>query len=520
MAMAFQILIKTKQKAESAYMEISKVLKSTKRSIGMLETLLEKTDQKVAVVDKKGKLLWPTNLENGSKSNFGAKPHLGDIIEMRAVGSTQKLQDAIAEVVEKDTPVEWISKVESEDRHPLWIKTKVYALNPEIGVAERFVIHQALMNESAKTIIKSNPNNAPEPVRKSVILTDRKGVVKSASQEGKQFLAFLKTDRDGKINRSGVLKKLASLQEDEVAHANFQLENRLYKLSMAQLERKDEIELTIEDITESNAGQLPTGAGQLIAPPKALNLASRSGYGHNLQRGLQHAYEGLRTAFDNSFHISIPKGMVSGDFLWFYEQDQGEKCIIALADSSFSNLSESMSSLAIRNQLNELAAKFQHANAADFLNLLNLEVLKKSLHDKVAASPHFALSILTIDRKDHTVSFAGTFQTGYWMNGKLNALKSSRIALGTDAGYNPKSYTTQTFKVAPGDSIYLLSDGFINQFGGPSNKKFLRKRLHELIVSNSADDMCDQSLAFLRAFENWKGNNEQVDDVSVLGIKF
>ena len=83
-----------------------------------------------------------------------------------------------------------------------------------------------------------------------------------------------------------------------------------------------------------------------------------------------------------------------------------------------------------------------------------------------------------------------------------------------------RKFTNQTFKISRGDSLFLTSDGFVDQFGGPNNKKFLKKRLSELINANCKYSMQAQSFIYKKAFEDWKGSLEQIDDVSFMGIKF
>ncbi|NCO54839.1 MAG: SpoIIE family protein phosphatase, partial [Bacteroidetes bacterium] len=80
-------------------------------------------------------------------------------------------------------------------------------------------------------------------------------------------------------------------------------------------------------------------------------------------------------------------------------------------------------------------------------------------------------------------------------------------------------FTFQEIQLNKGDLIYLFSDGYADQFGGPSNKKFKYKALKELLLNNSQMPMCKQKEIIETTFNNWKGKNKQIDDVTIMGIK-
>jgi serine phosphatase RsbU (regulator of sigma subunit) len=84
---------------------------------------------------------------------------------------------------------------------------------------------------------------------------------------------------------------------------------------------------------------------------------------------------------------------------------------------------------------------------------------------------------------------------------------------------NEKPFTQKYLKLNKGDIIYLFSDGYADQFGGPKGKKFKYKQLNELLISVSSLSMNEQKQKLEEVFENWKGKLEQVDDVCIIGIK-
>jgi len=102
-------------------------------------------------------------------------------------------------------------------------------------------------------------------------------------------------------------------------------------------------------------------------------------------------------------------------------------------------------------------------------------------------------------------------------NGDLTVYKANRMPI----GYYPKEqkFTSQRIKVSEGDIIYLFSDGFPDQFGGDKNKKYTKKRFKKTLVSLSDLPLLQQQSRLEEVFTEWKGENSQIDDVLVMGIR-
>ena len=103
-------------------------------------------------------------------------------------------------------------------------------------------------------------------------------------------------------------------------------------------------------------------------------------------------------------------------------------------------------------------------------------------------------------------------------SGNLIEIKADRFPIGKH-DKDKTSFTLHTLELQKGDVIYSFTDGFPDQFGGPNGKKFKHKKLQELLMSISAESMSTQKQKLNDVFDNWKGNLEQVDDVSLIGIR-
>ncbi|HRP00866.1 MAG TPA: SpoIIE family protein phosphatase, partial [Flavobacteriales bacterium] len=129
------------------------------------------------------------------------------------------------------------------------------------------------------------------------------------------------------------------------------------------------------------------------------------------------------------------------------------------------------------------------------------------------------VSVVSIDHTNGTVSYAGAYAPIYHVRGsELIEYKGDRMPVGfQEGGHRPFAETT--FQVQPGDRIYLFSDGLQDQFGGPDGKKLKSSGLKQWITATSGLSMDDQHQSISDRFRVWKGSEEQVDDVLLIGIE-
>ena len=129
------------------------------------------------------------------------------------------------------------------------------------------------------------------------------------------------------------------------------------------------------------------------------------------------------------------------------------------------------------------------------------------------------LSILAINKSKKTIHFSGAKSSIFVVNNSgLETIKGSRFPVGSSHYTEGKLYTSHLFDYNTGDKIYLFSDGFQDQFGGPIGKKFMRKKFRELIFEINQFSMPKQKEILNEKFSQWKKLEEQTDDVLVIGI--
>ena len=130
------------------------------------------------------------------------------------------------------------------------------------------------------------------------------------------------------------------------------------------------------------------------------------------------------------------------------------------------------------------------------------------------------LSICSFDFKNNTCFFSGANNVGLFVHhGELIVLEADRCSIGGYWHSHLKEFTRKVFKFEKGDRIYLFTDGFLDQFGGENGKKFTKRRFMRLIADVQQYPMKSQNEIILNTFNEWIGNEMQVDDVSVIGIE-
>ena len=118
------------------------------------------------------------------------------------------------------------------------------------------------------------------------------------------------------------------------------------------------------------------------------------------------------------------------------------------------------------------------------------------------------------------MEYAGAFNPLYLIrNNEVLITKADKFPIGANPDGKLPNFTNHEIDLVKGDAIYLFSDGFHDQFGGPKNKKFLSKRFRELLLQIHKLPMKEQKESLIKVYEEWKGDLEQVDDILVIGIR-
>lgn len=240
-------------------------------------------------------------------------------------------------------------------------------------------------------------------------------------------------------------------------------------------------------------------------------------YAERIQRSLLPQPEKIKAAVSDSFVLFKPRDIVSGDFYWTAETDH--KAIIVAADCTGHGVPGAFMSMLGISFLNEIISENKITDAAGILNRLRHQVID-ALQQKGTpgeAKDGMDLALCVLDKRSAKLQFAGANNPLYYIrNGELYEIKGDKMPVAIHVKMD--SFTNHELTVSPGDVFYLFSDGYADQFGGPNGKKFKYRSLKELLVSIHQKDMNEQCEILDKQFEEWKGDNDQVDDVVIVGF--
>jgi serine phosphatase RsbU (regulator of sigma subunit) len=245
----------------------------------------------------------------------------------------------------------------------------------------------------------------------------------------------------------------------------------------------------------------------------------------------------VKSLLPKSMVLYKPKDIVSGDFYWVDEADG--KVLFAAVDCTGHGVPGAMMSVIGLQSLNRAIQDKQLSRPADILQHLDMEVnntLRQS-YDPDAVKDGMDLALCSIDYKTLTLEYAGVFNS-LWILRKgiasayaiksdrevfygsdLFEIKADKSYIGNNKDGVADTFTNHTIQLQKDDCIYIFTDGYADQFGGPKGKKFKYNQFKDLLIANAHLNMDEQYNALNKAFMNWKGSQEQVDDVLVIGVK-
>ncbi len=214
-----------------------------------------------------------------------------------------------------------------------------------------------------------------------------------------------------------------------------------------------------------------------------------------------------------------PKDIVSGDYYWFHES-QGSIYVAAI-DCTGHGVPGAMMSMVANSILKEVFISQQTEDVSEILSRLDV-ALGSTINRSQLADNHDGMDIglIRFDKTLQTVEFAGAFRPLLIAHsgGGLTEIAGSRYPIGLYSGVK-KQFEKHSTPVKHGDTLYLFTDGYTDQFGGEGNKKLNRRNFKELVQSMAGMDMEEQEAFLEYAFNNWKQANDQTDDILVIGFR-
>jgi serine phosphatase RsbU (regulator of sigma subunit) len=243
-------------------------------------------------------------------------------------------------------------------------------------------------------------------------------------------------------------------------------------------------------------------------------------YAQRIQRALLASEQLLQQHLKDYFVFFNPKDIVSGDFYWGSTLKDGSFALVT-ADSTGHGVPGAIMSMLNISCLNEAVNGQKLTAANDILNYTRSKIIGHLANDGSAEGGKDGMdcSLVKYDPATNKVYYSAA-NNPVWLvrNNELLEFDPDKMPVGKH-DRDSTSFTQHEIEVQKGDIIYTLTDGFPDQFGGPKGKKFMYKKLKELLVSISTLPMADQKKKLRDTLYEWMGNLEQVDDVCIIGVR-
>lgn len=315
--------------------------------------------------------------------------------------------------------------------------------------------------------------------------------------------------------------KLKREANKKLSVINKEIENKNDEL----MRQKDEIQMQNEEIDRQKESienkNKNLGEAYQIIENYISKITDSIRYAEKIQKSIFPETELLTNYFKDYFVFYKPKDIVSGDFYWCSVRK--DKLFFALADCTGHGVPGAFMSIIGIDLLNQAVNQYELNETNEILHFLNTELRRRLRreYEEVVLKDSMDIALISYKKTTGEISYSGALIPAFLLkDNTIIEYKPDHTSLGMSTKIQNTNFTIQRNVVNPGDWIYLTTDGYLDQFGGEKNQKFMRKRLIKMI--NCIKDLPAeyQKEELEKTYLNWKGKNEQIDDVLVWGIRF
>jgi serine phosphatase RsbU (regulator of sigma subunit) len=300
--------------------------------------------------------------------------------------------------------------------------------------------------------------------------------------------------------------------------------NQKLKLANSKLYDKNQFIQTQRDEIESQRDEIESQRDLVLYQKTKLeginqHLTESISYAESIQQTMLPTEEQFRAVFYNYFVVYKPLDIVSGDFYWLYQKEN--RVCFAVADCTGHGVSGAFMSILGISFLNEIVRYKGEKEPNLILEELRRNIIEalKQKDESGARRDGMDISLCVLDIETKLLHYCGA-NNPCWIvqsNNSFIELNPNKNTVAINIRMEP--FTQQSIQLKGGDCIYLFTDGYADQFGGPQKKRFGSKRLKELLLGNAERNLSVQKEILENAYSQWIGSNSQVDDVTILGIR-
>jgi serine phosphatase RsbU (regulator of sigma subunit) len=243
-------------------------------------------------------------------------------------------------------------------------------------------------------------------------------------------------------------------------------------------------------------------------------------YASKIQSALLPLDEDLDTLLPSYFILNKPRDIVSGDYYWVSQKEN--KVIVAVADCTGHGVPGAFMSILGIAFLNEIINKTERLVSSEILNELR-DYIRKSLHQtgkKDETRDGIEMALCVVDFANKKLQYSGALRPLYFIRNKeLNEFKGDYMPIGVHDD-DENSFSNKELHFKEDDIIYLFSDGYVDQLGGPNRKTYRSRQFKQLLLNIHQKPLQEQKEILEKEYDEWRQNIEQIDDIMVMGIRF
>lgn len=297
------------------------------------------------------------------------------------------------------------------------------------------------------------------------------------------------------------------------------------ELQQKVIERTAEIEQQKEEIS-AQRDSLELLNQELKKQKESIELTNKNitasiTYALRIQQAILPGKSFIASLIKQSFIFYRSKDIVSGDFYWFRQKN--EIVYFAAVDCTGHGVPGAFMSIVANNMLNHVLDTAQNkVTPAELLNLVSINInktLRNTVHDN-NIKDGMDIALCAYDKSNKSLQYAGAGNPLVIIrNSEIIEYKPDKFPVGELFDETFSSYRNNYISLQTDDMLYLYSDGYIDQFGGEHQRKFMKKNFQKLLISLHKYEIEVQKIFIEKAFDEWKGNNNQTDDVLIIGVK-
>jgi len=490
------------------------------------EAIIYDGDLLVAKLKARKNLSLPLKYNSEFRVEFINKAYYAQSVLINTLNIPKHLQK---ESLDLDLKITLIKKQrdESEPLEPLFVEQVLFDFENNKFVFSNAVLSKKQSDKILRRVVEATSKNTRKYKRKDLLLAkkqlelDRLEVLTTADS-----LSLFEREAEILAAENEIL-----LKERELEQIQMKLERKellleqerlkkqmlifgiiimllfvvvLYK-SVKDKKRKNKVILKQKKAIEDVAYQLKQKNKEIIY---SITYAKR------IQSAILPPHKTVKDYLVNSFIIYEPKDIVAGDFYWMVQKQS--KIIFAAADCTGHGVPGAMVSVICNNALNRSVREYNLTNPAEILDKTREIFIEEFDASEEELKDGMDIALCTLE--GNTLEYAGS-NNPLWLirNNELIEIKANKQPVGKFI--KPKPYINHTIELQKGDTFYIFSDGYVDQFGGEKGKKFKSSNFKRLLLSIQNEPMNVQKKILQNNFSSWKGDLDQLDDVCVIGVR-